>query len=71
MFKARRVLKRWYAQVLETKESPKVIFYCARAVAMPDAAARRAAAVRFRDPPAAVARGAELTNQFAIAFAPP
>ena len=56
---------------METKESPKVIFYCARAVAAPDAAARRAAAARFRDPPAAVARGAELTNTFAIAFAPP
>ena len=48
-----------------------MIFFCARAVAMPDAAAQRAAAARFRDPPAAVARGAELTNNFAIAFAPP
>ena len=59
------------AQVLETKESPKVVFICARAAALPDAAARRAAAARFRDPPAVVARGAELTNQFAVAFAPP
>ena len=48
-----------------------MIFICARAVAMPDAAARRAAAARFRDPPAAVARGPELTNTFAVAFAPP
>jgi hypothetical protein len=58
-------------QVLETKESPKVVFICARATAMPDAAARRAAAARFRDPPPVVARGAELTNTFAVAFAPP
>ncbi len=58
-------------EVLETKESPKVAFICARAVALPDAAARRAAAARFRDPPPVVVRGAELTNTFAVAFAPP
>ena len=58
-------------EVLETKESTKVVFICARAVTMPDAAARRAAAARFRDPPPVVARGAELTNTFAVAFAPP
>ncbi len=57
-------------ELLETKESPKVVFLCARAVALPDKRARRAAEARFCDPPPAVARGAELTNDFAVAFAP-
>jgi hypothetical protein len=56
-------------QVVETKESPKVSFICARAVAPLRGAQRAAALASFRDPPVAVARGAELNNDFAVAFA--
>jgi hypothetical protein len=56
-------------QVVETKQSPKVSFICARAVAPLRGAQRAAALASFRDPPAAVARGGELNNDFAISFA--
>jgi hypothetical protein len=56
--------------VLETKDSPKVAFFTARAEPPLPRAQRAAAAAAFPDPPVAVARGAELSNDFAIAFAP-
>ena len=58
------------AQVLDTKQSPKVAFICARATAPLRGAARASARAAFSDPAAVVAHGAELTNDFAIAFAP-